>query len=261
MVSWKCSVCGYVFDGKNPPSECPQCSSKSGEFILLKKKERLSFDGKKFDVLLINGSNHRAHNTGHMVDLAEEILKKRRVSYRRINLNELNIEYCWCCYSMSDASCTYPCRNQRDDVNALHQMVIASKAVIIASPINWNSMSGRLKCLLDRFTSLQNMALLKRGSLTKCKICGILVNGHEDGAAKTAMDIYYYLQEMGYLMAPYGFAYRTHNAQYNTAEDNDFYKKDRNLKEFVEATVNNVIATMKIGIESKLKNKIKEVCE
>ena len=24
-IKWKCSVCGYVYDGKEPPEECPSC--------------------------------------------------------------------------------------------------------------------------------------------------------------------------------------------------------------------------------------------
>ena len=24
-ITWKCSVCGYVFDGKKPPANCPAC--------------------------------------------------------------------------------------------------------------------------------------------------------------------------------------------------------------------------------------------
>ncbi len=27
MKKWKCSVCGYVHEGDNPPGECPHCES------------------------------------------------------------------------------------------------------------------------------------------------------------------------------------------------------------------------------------------
>ena len=25
MKKWVCSVCGYVYEGENPPEKCPQC--------------------------------------------------------------------------------------------------------------------------------------------------------------------------------------------------------------------------------------------
>lgn len=258
---WKCSVCGYIHRGNEPPEECPQCSSSSREYSELKDTQKLGYDGKKFDVLLINGSSHRRHNTGVLVDLAEGALKRKGVSYRRFNLNELDIQHCWCCYSMRDSACTYPCRNQLDDAPALHEMIIDSKAVIVASPINWNNMSARLKDFLDRLTCLQNLYLLEKQGMTTGKVVGILVNGHEDGGVKTAMDIFLYFQQMGYVLAPFGFTYRTHGAHYNAKTDNEFFENDERLKKEVEGVVSNVIETMKQDLETKLKDKIAPVSE
>ncbi len=258
---WRCSVCGYIHKGDEPPEECPQCSSSYKEYSELKDKQKLRYDGKKFDVLLINGSSHRCHNTGVLVHFAEEALRKKDVSYKLFNLNELDIQHCWCCYSMKDSACTYPCRNQLDDASALHEMLIDSKAVIVASPINWNNMSARLKDFLDRLTCLQNLYLLKKEGLTTGKVVGILVNGHEDGGVKTALDIFLYFQQMGYVLAPFGFTYRTHGAQYNAKTDSDFFKNDKRLKKEIENIVSNVIETMKQDLETKLKAKIFSVCE
>jgi len=127
--AFKCSVCGYIYKGNEPPEKCPQCSSSSKEYSELKEKRKLKFDGEKFDILLINGSSHRRHNTGVLTDLVEKTFKRKGVSYRRFNLNELDIQHCWCCYSMRDSACTFPCRNQLDDAPALHEMVINSRAV------------------------------------------------------------------------------------------------------------------------------------
>src|SRR3989344_4499317 len=126
---WMCNVCGYISEGEKPPKECPQCSSSSKEFDILKEKKKLTYDGRKLDVLLINGSSHRGHNTSILVDYAESALKRKGISYRRFNLNELDVRHCWCCYSMKDEACTYPCRNQLDDAPALHEMLLGCKAV------------------------------------------------------------------------------------------------------------------------------------
>jgi multimeric flavodoxin WrbA/rubredoxin len=258
---WKCHVCGYISHNEKPPDECPQCSSTAREFEEISAKTKLRYDGVPFDILLINGSSHRSNNTGYMVDLAEELLKEKGVSYKRFNLNEYAINHCWCCYTMRDNACKYPCRDQLDDMPAFHEMIIASKAVIVASPINWNNMSARLKDFLDRLNCIQNLYLLKKPGLTEGKIVGITVSGHEDGATKAAMDIYLYFQQMGYVLAPFGISYRTHGAQFNTNTDSAYLRNDPLVQFKVKGMVNNVIEMLKLDIEARLKDKLVPVCE
>jgi multimeric flavodoxin WrbA len=260
MKTWRCSVCGFVHKGAKPPIACPQCGSGPGEFSD-KEKEKPTYDGKPFDVLLINGSTHSSHNTAILADIAEQELRQKKVSYRRFDLNKYEIRHCWCCYSMADAECTYPCRDQLDDMPAFHEMIVNSKALIIVSPINWNNMSARLKDFLDRTTCLENLPILGEKSLTTGKVAGILVNGHEDGALKTAMDIFVYLQQLGYILAPFGFTYRTHGAGNDAKTDNKFIKGDKKLGAEVRKVVSNVVETMNMGLETKLKDRIKPVCE
>ena len=31
-MKWVCQVCGYVYEGANPPAECPQCKAPSSKF-------------------------------------------------------------------------------------------------------------------------------------------------------------------------------------------------------------------------------------
>ena len=259
--TWKCNVCGFIFKGACPPAECPQCSSTGREYSELTEREKYRYDGENFDVLLINGSSHRSNNTGYMIDLVEEVLRERGVSYRRYNLNEFQINHCWFCYSMRDNACTYPCRDQLDDMSAFHEMIVASKAVIVGSPINWNNMSARLKDFLDRTTCLQNLYLLRKPGLTDGKIVGITVSGHEDGASKTAMDIYLYFQQMGYLLAPFGVSYRIHGAQFNTKTDSDYLKNDPLVTIKVKGMANNVVEMLKLDLEQKLKGKLAPVAE
>lgn len=259
-VTWRCRVCGYLHKGDKAPKECPQCAASQEEFVSGDKHGRLVHDGKKVDVLLINGSSHSSHNTGYLTTLAEKKLKSMKVSYRRVDLSGKMIYPCWCCYSMGDAKCTYPCRNQLDDASAIHKMMIDSRAIIVLSPINWNSMSGKLKLLLDRCTSIENQGLLGKTPPLQSKTFGVIVNGHEDGAMTTALDIWLYFQEMGCVSAPFSFGYRTHNAQYNAGQDNRFFRGDRRSKEMVDGVVNNVVRMMRLGLEKKLKG-IKTVCE
>src|SRR5208337_2907523 len=259
--AWKCSICGYISHGPNPPEECPQCAGTLREFIALSEKTRLRYDRRPFDVLLINGSNHRANNTGYMADLVEEVLNEKGISYRRFNISEYAINHCWCCYSMRDAACTYPCRDQLDDMPAFHEMVVATKAIIVASPVNWNNMSARLKDFLDRLNCIQNRYLLKKPGLTEGKVVGIAVSGHEDGATKTAMEIFLYFEQMGYLLAPFGISYRNHGSQFNTITDAEFFRTDPLVVSKTKGMANNVVELMRLGAEAKLKGKLAPVCE
>lgn len=258
---WKCRVCGYEHNGAEPPEECPQCSSSSAEFKEKIEREKLQHDKKKFDVLVINSSSHTSHNTGAIAGMVELALREKGASFRRFNLAELNISHCWCCYSMADRACTYPCRNQLDDMAALHEMLVDSRAVIIVSPINWNNMPAGLKDFLDRTTCLQNQCLLGKKSLTAGKTVGIIINGHEDGAMKTAMDIFIYFQQMGYILAPFGFTYKTHGAAFDAKTDNEFFTKDPKLSKDIHNLVSNVAEMAKQDLEKKLDGKIKPVCE
>ena len=261
IIAWRCAVCGFVFKGEKPPKGCPVCHSPSFEFIVENERQQLVYDGEPFDLLLINGSTHRGGNTGYMADLAEALLNERGVSYRRFNLSEYHIDYCWCCYAIKAESCVFPCRNNSDDMPAFHRMLVASKAVVVTSPINWNGMSARLKTFLDRTTCMENLYHLEKPGLTEGKVAGILVNGHEDGAIKTAMDIWLNFQQMGYVPAPFGIGFRTHGSEFNSRTDREFFRNDALVIHQVRGVVNNVIETMRLGLEEKLKGKLVPVTE
>jgi multimeric flavodoxin WrbA len=144
---------------------------------------------------------------------------------------------------------------------AFHDMLAASKAVIIASPINWNSMSARLKVFLDRTTCMENLFHLNKPGLTEGKVAGILVCGHEDGAIKTAMDIWLNFQQLGYVLAPFGIAFRTHGSEFNSNTDREFFRNDELIVRHTKGVVSNVIELMHLDLESALKGKLVPVSE
>lgn len=41
---WICTVCGYVYEGENPPAQCPQCKVPASKFKELKQEEDLQFE-------------------------------------------------------------------------------------------------------------------------------------------------------------------------------------------------------------------------
>ena len=90
--------------------------------------------------------------------------------------------------------------------------------------------------------------LLRRGRL------GIAVPGH--GAMKTAMDIFLYFQQMGYLLAPFGIAYRVHGAKFNTITDTEFLKSDPLVIQRVKGMTTSVIDMIRLDPEAKLKGNL-----
>lgn len=42
MKKWVCPVCGYVYEGENPPEKCPQCGAPASKFYE-KKEDNLAW--------------------------------------------------------------------------------------------------------------------------------------------------------------------------------------------------------------------------
>jgi rubrerythrin len=36
MKKWRCKICGYVYEGENPPDRCPICGAGKEKFELVK---------------------------------------------------------------------------------------------------------------------------------------------------------------------------------------------------------------------------------
>ncbi|MGI6033402.1 MAG: rubredoxin-like domain-containing protein [Coriobacteriales bacterium] len=37
MKKWRCKVCGYVFEGEEPPEVCPLCGAGADQFELVEE--------------------------------------------------------------------------------------------------------------------------------------------------------------------------------------------------------------------------------
>ncbi len=35
MKKWKCKICGYIYEGEQPPKKCPQCGRPEDDFVLI----------------------------------------------------------------------------------------------------------------------------------------------------------------------------------------------------------------------------------
>ena len=41
MKKWRCTVCGYVHVGENPPDKCPVCGAGKAKFKLVEEQDVL----------------------------------------------------------------------------------------------------------------------------------------------------------------------------------------------------------------------------
>jgi hypothetical protein len=84
---------------------------------------------------------------------------------------------------------------------------------------------------------------------------------YEDGATKTAMDIFLYFQQMEYFLASFGISYRTHGAQFSTNTDSEYFRHDPLVIQKVKGLTHNVVELLHPDREDKLKGKLVPVRE
>lgn len=65
MKKWVCPVCGYVYEGENPPEKCPQCGVDGSKFI--EKSEEAGFADE--------------HKVGIAKDVDEEVVEGLRANF------------------------------------------------------------------------------------------------------------------------------------------------------------------------------------
>ena len=75
------------------------------------------------------------------------------------------------------------------------------------------------------------------------------------------MDIFLNFQQMGYILAPFGLAYRTHGAEFNSNADREFFRNDELLGSYAKGVVTNVIELMRCNLEEQLKGRLIPVSE
>ncbi len=97
-------------------------------------------------VLAINSSK-RKKNTYKVLIQIKNILEKNDINVEIINLYDYNI---YTCIGCEKCILTYKCVLQKDDVNVILNKIEKSDGVILSSPVYLQSVSGKLKTLIDR---------------------------------------------------------------------------------------------------------------
>lgn len=106
-------------------------------------------------VLGINGSHRADKYTSRYLGYAMSAIEKE-FETETVNLAELEIAHCKVCDSCKDGRCAVD-----DDMQQLYDKMRESAAILVASPVYFGTVSGRLKAMMDRTLHLRrdNMAL------------------------------------------------------------------------------------------------------
>lgn len=210
---------------------------------------------KPIDVLIISASAHPHHIvSGYIAPKILQHLEESHpgLAYEWIDLSKYKIEHNWACYSLADDECRFPCNNLDDDMRNLYPKLVRAKSLMIVTPINWEGMNSRLKVFLDRLTNMQDIGLQVGHVDWAGRPVGIFVNGHEDGAYKVAWDIFLVLQNLGYVLPPFGIWYNLSNLAENTNADLGKLRDNSLALDRLHKVADNVVHFMQLRVDRSL---------
>jgi nitrite reductase/ring-hydroxylating ferredoxin subunit/multimeric flavodoxin WrbA len=207
------------------------------------------------DLLIISASAHPQHIvSGYIAPKILGHLKETHPNlvYEWIDLSKYKIEHNWACYSLADTLCRFPCNNLNDDMRKLYPKLVRARSLIIVTPINWVGMNSRLKVFLDRMTNMQDIGLVMEHVDWAGRPVGIFVNGHEDGAYKVAWDVFVVLQNLGYVLPPFGIWYNLSSLAENTNADLQKLRDNSLALSRLYKVAENVIHFMQLRVDKQL---------
>ncbi|MBS3140124.1 flavodoxin family protein [Candidatus Woesearchaeota archaeon] len=216
--------------------------------------------------------------------LLEAALKKARelgAKTEILRLRDNNIQPCKGCYSTTNTQCHFPCscyplgKYGDDMTNKLYGKVLQSEGIIFATPIHNFKISSLMSLFIDRLISMDGSLspanpheaknrelnikhtkfieltasdqVLGSGFLRRFtgKVAGIIVSGHEAGAAMTISSLFMTLNHFGMIFPPFSNMYAMGNILNSTHAD----KKKLETNEYAEEAqllAKNVFNTIKI---------------
>ncbi|MFH1222560.1 MAG: flavodoxin family protein [Candidatus Micrarchaeota archaeon] len=181
--------------------------------------------------------------------------KKLGADTELLQLRKYNIQHCKACYSTANTQCHFYCtcypkgKGGDDMTNIIYDKLLAADAIIFATPINNFKISTLMAAFIDRCISLDgslqpanpkkpkdrqlNIKHMKfiemtadnsvpgSGMLRRFlgKVAGVIVTGHEAGAAMVISNLFMTLNNFGMLFPPFSHVYAMSSICNSTYED------------------------------------------
>lgn len=202
------------------------------------------------------GRAAESSNSEYLLAQALNKLKKLGAKTEMLKLREFNIKPCQACYSTTNTQCHCPCScyprgtAAGDDMsNKIYDKLLSADILILATPVNNMKISSYMALFLDRCISLDGSLLPADPKETKNKalnikqtkfieltadqkipgsgfyrrfagkVAGIIVTGHEAGAALTISSLFMVMNHWGAALAPWSNVYAMSSIEHATYED------------------------------------------
>ncbi len=101
------------------------------------------------NILVLNGSPRPQGETAKMIAAFREAAEKAGHAVKVMDVCRMNIRGCLACeycHGKGQGACV-----QKDDMQAIYDMLPQTDMLVLASPIYYHNLSGQLKCAIDRF--------------------------------------------------------------------------------------------------------------
>lgn len=221
-------------------------------------------------------------NSEALLNKCLEQCKKNGADSEIIKLRDYKIEHCKACYSTTNTQCHFYCScypkgtPTGDDMsNILYDKILEADIIIFATPVNNFSMSTLMKTFIDRCISLDGSLKPADPDFTKDKelnirhtkfvesnfnnnvpgsgflrrfagkVGGIIVTGHEEGAALVISSLFMTLNHYGMIFPPWSNVYAMTSLINPTYKDKDLLK-NRIYTDELRCLANNVVSMAKL---------------
>lgn len=113
-------------------------------------------------ILIINGSPRRSKNCSQIIENITKKLEENKLNYEVLNIYKMNIDYCTACgYCDKTGKCII-----KDDMTPLYEQFDKSIGTIVVSPMFFQSISTKIKTLVDRTQAFYSSKyILKKPSI------------------------------------------------------------------------------------------------
>jgi multimeric flavodoxin WrbA len=217
-------------------------------------------------------------NSEMLLTTCLEQCKKRGADFELIKLRDYRIEHCKACYSTTNTQCHFYCScypkgtPTADDMsNILYDKILEADAIIFATPVNNFKISSLMALFLDRcisldgslkpanpkFTKDRNLNIKHTRFVEMCcdndvpgsgflrrfagKVGGIIVTGHEEGAALVISSLFMTLNHYGMIFPAWSNVYAMTSLKNPTYEDKEMLK-DKIYVHDVEYLAENIVS-------------------
>lgn len=106
------------------------------------------------NILAVTSSPRQNGTSTYLAERVIEKLRRAGATVEQINIRDLHIGPCRACDACRQSNSRFCV--MADDMKPLYNKLVASDAILLATPVYWFTVSAQLKLFIDRFYGLNN---------------------------------------------------------------------------------------------------------